>query len=207
MRGGVRLLETMRAGASGIALWPLHRARLAASAAALGVPLDLDDVELVLAQKLDVWDARVRLTVGARGDVTVEVGSLAAAPAKAWLDPAPFGQAGTRYCIYKTTRRAHYDARYGRARAHGADEALLVAPDGRVAEGTRTNVWIGRGGRLLTPSLSAGGLPGVMRAHLLATRDDTAEANLTPSDLFEADAVWLSNAVIGLVRVTVLPPR
>ena len=80
-------------------------------------------------------------------------------------------------------------------------EALLVDLHGEVVEGTRTSVWIRDGDRLWTPHLAAGGLPGVMRAHLLATRTDTGEDALRPDDLRAADAIYLSNALRGWMPV------
>lgn len=203
---GVSLLETMRAEAGRVALWPLHRARLAGSAAAFGVPLDASLVGLTVAEAVrHVADpARLRLTVDAAGKVRVEVLALSPRAEAVAVDPEPWRLGGARYCIHKTTERTAYDEALARAQALGADEALLVAPDGRLVEGTRTTVWVERGGRLLTPPLTSGGLPGVMRAHILARRADAAEADLTRDDLRAAEAVWLSNALHGLWRVRLI---
>ena len=210
MTDAVRLLETMRAeakhGLDAIALWPLHRSRLLASAAVFGVDVTAEALDEAVNAALSGLPSRVRLTVGMDGGIRVEAAPLAGQTlGRVIVDLEPFVEAGSRYCINKTTRRVHYDERLQRAHAQGADEVLLVAPDGRLVEGTRTTVWIERDGRFVTPSLDAGGLPGVMRAHLLATRSDTQEADLTPADLDAADAVWLSNAVVGLIPVRVLP--
>ena len=62
-------------------------------------------------------------------------------------------------------------------------------------------MWIEKQGRLLTPPLSAGGLPGVERAYLLETRPDAEEAVLTPADLERAEGIFLSNALRGMMRV------
>lgn len=203
---GIRLFETMRAIGGEVALWPHHRERLAASARAFGVPLQIADAENVLAAKIagHAAPARVRLSVGRQGDGRVELSPMTTPPATAWIDPEPFASLGTPYCVHKTTWRDHYDERLARARARGADEVILLTRDGRVGEGTWTTVWIERDGRFLTPPLSAGGLPGVMRAYLLETRGDTAEADLTPDDLVGAGTVWLSNAVVGLVPVSLV---
>ncbi len=203
---GIRLFETMRAVGGEVALWPLHRDRLVASARAFGVPLPSGAADDALHARLKALKApaRIRLSVGRTGDVRVEVAEMAPPPSTAWIDPEPFASLGTQYCVHKTTWRDHYDERTTRALAHGADEAILLTADGHVGEGTRTTVWIERDGRFLTPPLSAGGLPGVMRAYLLETRDDTAEASLTADDLVAADTVWLSNAVVGLVPISLV---
>lgn len=207
---GVRLLETMRADPAGegvgrIALWARHAERLSGSARALGYRYDPRTIEAAVTEAmagLPLAVARVRLTLGRTGDVRVETGPLPAPPATVWVDPEPFGEAGSRYCIHKTSRRGHYERRLARAHAAGADEVILLGPDGAVVEGSRTTVWAERDGSWCTPPRTAGGLPGVMRAELLALHPDTRESVLRERDLEAADRLWLSNAVVGLVPVT-----
>ncbi len=146
---------------------------------------------------------RVRLTLGASLDV--QASPLGPATFQTvWLCPDPLVEAGGPLCRHKTTDRAHYERPFAQAQARGADEALLINVGGEVVEGSRTSVWVRRGGRLLTPPLASGGLPGVLRAHLLETRPDAAEALLTPADLIGAQALYVSNALRGLVEVALL---
>ena len=204
---GLRLIETMRAEGGRVALVDLHLARLARSAAALGFDLDLDRVRDAVRGGVGEGAHVVRLTVGRGGDVLAEVRPLEDRPFRtAWIDPEPFAEAGTWVCRHKTTARAAYRARADRALARGADEAVLVNPDGLVTEGTRSTVWAERGGRLLTPPLTAGGLDGVFRAHVLATDARAGERDLTPDDLRAAEAVWLTNAVRGWMPVLLAAP-
>ena len=72
-----------------------------------------------------------------------------------------------------------------------------------MAEGSRTNVFIEKNGRLLTPPLSSGLLPGVLRAELIA-QGRAHEAVLTLDDLAGADAVFVGNSVRGLVKAEAL---
>jgi para-aminobenzoate synthetase/4-amino-4-deoxychorismate lyase len=55
---------------------------------------------------------------------------------------------------------------------------------------------------LYTPPLSCGLLDGVMRQHLLADARRVEERILYPEDLARAEAIYVSNAVRGLTRVT-----
>ncbi|WP_218830557.1 aminotransferase class IV [Rubrivirga marina] len=201
-----RLLETMRAEGGRIALLDRHLARLGASAVTLGYRADLDAVrERVEAEAAGGGVRGVRLTLGEEGDVRVESWPLADAPFRtAWIDPEPFGDAGTWRTAHKTTERAAYRARHDRAVARAADEAVLINGRGEVTEGTRTNVWAEIDGRLWTPPLDAGGLGGVMRAHVLDTRAEAGERRLTPGDLRAADAVFLSNALRGWMPVALV---
>ena len=65
------------------------------------------------------------------------------------------------------------------ARRAGADDALLLASGGELCCGTTANLLIQRQGQWLTPALSSGCLPGVMRAQLLE-RGLAEEADLSP---------------------------
>ena len=204
---GLRLVETMRAEGGRVALLDLHLARLARSGAALGFDVDPRRARDAVRGGVGEGAHALRLTVGRGGDVEVETRALEDDPFRtAWVDPEPLTEAGTWLTRHKTTARAHYAARYERARALGADEAVLVNADGLVTEGTRSTVWAERGGRLLTPALAAGGLGGVFRAHVLATDARAEEADLTPGDLRAAEAVWLTNAVRGRMRVRLTTP-
>ena len=65
-----------------------------------------------------------------------------------------------------------------------------------------SNVFLVRGGRLLTPVLDRCGIQGVMRSILIeAARGlgfEVSECRLTAKELEMADEVFLSNSVIGL---------
>ena len=200
----LRLLETMRAEGGRVALLDRHLARLERSAARFGYPLSTGAVRRRVAEAVADRDDTlgVRLTLGPGGEVAVETWTLAGGAFRtAALHPEPVAEAGGALCVHKTTRRGHYERRADWARARGVDEALLVNERGEVTEGTRTTVWAERAGRLWTPPLSSGGLPGVMREHLLATLPEAGEAMLSPDDLRTADALFLSNALRGWMPV------
>jgi len=89
------------------------------------------------------------------------------------------------------------------ARAQGADEALMLNTRGAVACASIANLFVIRDGRLETPPVSDGALPGTMRALALSL---AAQAGLTPAeislsgdDIAEADEVFLTNSVRGVV--------
>jgi len=86
------------------------------------------------------------------------------------------------------------------AREAGADEAVVLNTSGRLCDGSRTTLYVVRQGEALTPRAADGALPGVIR-RLLLEAGRTREAVLTPRDLAAADAVFLSNALMGIVTV------
>ena len=55
-------------------------------------------------------------------------------------------------------------------------------PDGRLTEGSRTNIFVERDGKLLTPPASRGLIPGILRAKLI-DEGKAEEAELTVDDL------------------------
>jgi D-alanine transaminase len=89
----------------------------------------------------------------------------------------------------------------------GALDAILVR-DGRVTEGTASNVFILRDGTLLTPPADLDLLPGVTRDVVLelARQHDirAEEARITETDLQHADEIWLTSSTREIVPVTLL---
>ena len=196
---GVRLIETMRRDADGVyPRLPLHLARLRGGAARFGWRWDEGAVRAALGSIPAGAARRVRHTRGAAGDVAVEHADCPP-PAPLWR----IGIATERldsadpWLGVKSTRRPAYE----RARAAlpaGIDEVLLLNERGELCDGTITNLFVRRDGRLVTPPARAGLLPGVLRAELLAT-GHAVEGVLRPDDLHGAEAVFVGNALRGLI--------
>jgi para-aminobenzoate synthetase/4-amino-4-deoxychorismate lyase len=204
------LLETMRWG-GGYDLLDRHLDRLRASAAYFGfsAPSDLEVQLQAFAEDLrNGVEYKVRLTLDRRGQLAVESTPLDAAPLplrRAVIFPEPV-DADDPFLRHKTTHRPLYERAFDWGLERGFDEAILVNERGEVTEGTRTNVFARRDGRLVTPPLASGGLGGVYRAHVLATHPEAVEDVLRPADLLSADAVYLCNALRGLCEVSVSLP-
>ncbi|AEW95053.1 MULTISPECIES: branched-chain amino acid transaminase [Streptomycetaceae] len=97
------------------------------------------------------------------------------------------------------------------ARAAGYDDAVLLDERGKVAEATTANVLVVKGDRLLTPPASADILPGITRDTVLTLAADlgldTAECELGPADLYQADEVLLTGTGVGITPVTEVSGR
>jgi para-aminobenzoate synthetase/4-amino-4-deoxychorismate lyase len=204
------LLETMRWN-GGYDLLDRHLDRLRASAAYFGFPVPSDLEAQLKAHAEDLRNGieyRVRLTLDRRGCLSIESTPLDAAPLplrRAVVFPEPV-DTDDPFLRHKTTHRRLYERAFDWGLDRGFDEAILVNERGEVTEGTRTNVFARRDGRLITPPLSSGGLGGVYRAHVLATHPEAVEGVLRPTDLLSADAVYLCNALRGLCEVSVSLP-
>lgn len=97
------------------------------------------------------------------------------------------------------------------ARQAGADEALFFNTRGELCEATTSNVFLVRGGELLTPPLSSGCLPGTMRRRVLEfcakASISAREVNLTALDLAAAEQVFITSAIRGVVPVSGIDGR
>lgn len=96
----------------------------------------------------------------------------------------------------------------GEARRQGADDALLLNARGDVAEASVANVFVVRGGTLLTPPTTDGALDGINRRAVLEIARDLgipAEVRtLGRMDLFGADEAFLTGTGAGILRVRAL---
>ena len=90
-------------------------------------------------------------------------------------------------------------------------EGLMLDRDGWVIEGTMTNVFVLEGNRLTTPILDVAGVAGMQRDRLMSKcvgeRLDCLEGRISRDRLLGAEAVYLTNSVIGLWWVARLDDR
>lgn len=219
---GDGLFETMRAEAGRAPLLARHLARLRAGAAVLGLPVPFAEAALAeavagLLRAAGLGDAALRLTLtrgpGPRGllppaEPTPTV-LLAAFPLPAPPPPA-------RAAIATVTRRNEHSPlsrlkalgyldnllALQEARAAGADEALLLNTAGRLACATTASLFLIEGGRLLTPPVAEGALPGITRALVIEAAAafglGCREEPLPPHRLQTAEGAFLTSSLVGI---------
>ncbi len=204
---GFDLIETMAfTPESGIPLLELHLERLKTSAAALGFLLDrhaLRNAIQALCFEADA-PARLRLVVARSGAYSLEIADMPPAL------PAPVVCAVLRLAVdegdwrlgHKTSDRSFYAAGLQAAQSAGAHEALFIRDDGLMTEGSFTSIFLARDGRLLTPPLHLGLLPGVLRRSLIDA-GRAVEAQLRFDDL--EGGFLIGNAVRGLLPARLHP--
>jgi branched-chain amino acid aminotransferase len=93
----------------------------------------------------------------------------------------------------KTTSYADNVVALSRAHDQGASEAIFANTRGDLCEGTGSNVFLVRDGRLVTPPLSSGCLAGITR-ELVVEWCDVGEIDLPLSALVEADEAFLTSS-------------
>jgi branched-chain amino acid aminotransferase len=97
------------------------------------------------------------------------------------------------------------------AQARGAEEAVLLNLKGEIAEGASTNVFVVRGGTLLTPLLETGILAGITREVVLELAEGLGiprrEQALVPEDLLSADEAFLTSTTREVVPIRTVDGR
>jgi para-aminobenzoate synthetase/4-amino-4-deoxychorismate lyase len=194
----IDLIETMAFDpSSGIANLEQHLERMKTSAAELGFTFDrhLARNELQAATFRCRDRRKVRLLLSPSGHMAIESRSLLKTvpqPLEVALAPSPLPADDFRL-RHKTSDRSLYNE--ARAKS-GADEVVFVDKEGFLTEASSSNVFVERSSMLLTPPLSRGLLPGVLR-RLLIEEGRAEEADLRPEDL--QDGFFVGNAVRGLI--------
>ncbi|KVC40513.1 chorismate-binding protein [Burkholderia diffusa] len=206
---GFQLFETTGATrADGIRHLERHLARLRRSADAFGFRLDADALRREIDARCAALDGdgpyRMKLTLAKDGAIDITAAALKPLPAGpvGVMLASAHGFASTRaddaLLLHKTTRRADFDRAWQAAEALGGFDMLFVNERGEVTEGGRSNLFVKLDGQWVTPPLSSGVLPGVMRGVLLDDRTFGAEERIvTLDDLARADALLLTNALRG----------
>ena len=127
--------------------------------------------------------------------VLVVTGPPSTWPATAAVATVPFtrnptgGLAGV-----KSTSYAENVLALARAHDAGASEAIFADVHGRLSEGTGSNVFVVRDGRLLTPSLATACLAGITRELVLEVCEGEESEALTLDDLRSADEAFLTSS-------------
>ncbi|BBL78183.1 2-keto-4-methylthiobutyrate aminotransferase [Rubrobacter xylanophilus] len=91
------------------------------------------------------------------------------------------------------------------AAVRGADEAILLNTADMLAGASAANVFLVRGGGLITPEVDAGALPGVARGVVLELAGrlglEVEERPVEPGELAAAEGCFLTNALMGIMPV------
>ena len=191
-----------------------HLQRMQVSAKAFRIPFDSVMAEQLVFSTCASLDKnisyRLRLDLAINGELsfTTAVIDPISQPVKIfWAQDILPGDvtmfSGDALLRHKMSHRTLYDQAWQKAVQLGGFDALFVNELGFVTEGGRTSIFVKPQGssEWLTPPVSAGLLPGVMRAALLHDPSMNArEANLTINDVSMAEGIILSNALRGAIK-------
>ena len=193
-RAPLELIETLR-HKNGFVRLEAHLARMRSSAQLLGLAFDAEAARAALDQAVAGRSGplRVRLTLDEEGYHRAIAADLPPSPSHWTFRLAPEAtQSGDRLLRHKTSWRTLYDQPHP-----DCDELVFCNERGELTEGARSNIFVKRGDVLLTPSLEAGLLPGILRAELLE-QGRARQAVLRPEDL--DGEMYFGNSLRGLIR-------
>jgi branched-subunit amino acid aminotransferase/4-amino-4-deoxychorismate lyase len=218
---GVGLFETFRTWSGHAPLLEAHKARMLQSAGDLRIPLDparLPDrkaVRSLVEAQGGSTDRIVRITAtgGSQSDSLVWMRSPFSIDGKTPMPPALRVELGTLTISPDDPLARHKTLNYWSRRIaaemaghRGFHETLVLNRKGVYGEGGYSNLFVVAGDRLLTPSLKAPILPGIMRRLVLELAKEIGwpakeVAGIRERQLLEADEVFLTNSVRGIFAV------
>ncbi len=232
---GYGLFETMRSYDGCVFALDRHLDRLMRSARKLALDAALDSIELERGiyrtmEANALSNSRIRLTVTAGdGERSVSppvsgVLTTIIVAEKLIVPPPAAYEKGLRAVVADTRRNsrsalsgmkstAYMDSLIARheAAAAGADDAILLNERGLVAECSTSNIFIVSGGRLLTPPVDCGILPGITREIMLELAGKleipAVEIEIRLDDLYKADEAFITNSIIEIIPIVAVDGR
>ena len=163
------LIETMRVSDRGeVYLLERHLERLSKSARHFAFDCDLEKIRAVISRgtPADGSPVCLRLTLSKDGFASVEQSSLPQGYAQQLRLSSVRVNSADMFLYHKTTVRGIYEEARRECDEH--TDAILSNERGEITESTIMNLAVFRNGKWVTPQLSCGLLPGVMREELLA---------------------------------------
>ena len=177
-----------------------HLERLTKASRYFAFPFDPEELRQKIEEECQVCDShqdyRLRITLSKSGEIELSRQILSPlspsfCKAKLCLQEADLNQSFT---YFKTTHRPHLSL--------GKQEIIYHNAAGELLETSIGNLVLKINGKLYTPPIRLGILPGIYRQHLLET-GQVEEKVLTVPDLDQAEAVYGCNAVRGLYELRI----
>ena len=177
----------------------LHLERMCKSAANLKFKFEIVKIKEKILEINSQSCLRCRLTL--RLDGTINLTTAPLSPnSKSWV----LGLSGSilsssdPWLLHKSSNRVLYDAERENL-PDGIDEFIYLNERNEVCEGTITNIFVKIAGQRLTPPLSSGCLPGVLRRKKIEAASCKVKI-ITFSDLQGAEKITVGNALRGEIE-------
>lgn len=177
-----------------------HLERLTKASRYFAYPFDPEELRQRIEEECQVCDAnqdyRLRIILSKSGEIELSRQILTPlspkfCQAKLCLQEADLNQS---FAYFKTTHRPHLSL--------GEQEIIYHNAAGELLETSIGNLVLKINGKLYTPPISLGILPGIYRQHLLET-GQVEEKVLTVADLNQAETIYGCNAVRGLYELRI----
>lgn len=228
---GDGLFETMAFRAGTIEFIDAHFARLIEGCRRLNIKFtqadELNNELNTVCQSFDGNDAIVKVIitrgVGGRGYLATNdvepTRIISTHPLPEY--PTHYRQTGvkTRLCTHTLSENSvlagikhlnRLDQVLARNEWHDSDivEGIMLDQVGKVIEGTMSNVFMVKEGKLLTPMLDRSGVAGIMRAQTIFLANElnipVIETHIHIGDFMMADEIFITNSIIGIWPVSVM---
>lgn len=208
---GFGLFETIRYSRRRLSFWASHWQRMQASAKVLRIDCDFDEAAILdairsLIAQDELVECMVKLSLVRAAEgvrMLVYARPLVDAPEVVALKLETLFPLNPQSLLagHKTHNYMENFALMERARAEGFYDAIRLDPLGHLTETTVGNLFIIAKGRLLTPCLVHGILPGTIRRAVLE-RFDAEQGSYYPDVLEQAEAVFMTNSGAGLLPIS-----
>lgn len=228
---GDGLFETMRAHGGDLPWWPRHWARLQRGAHALRLTLPDEaqarETSLAALQADGARDAALKLHVARAGAGRGYAPATPSLPAALHVSVHPLPETPTSIALrWCATRLALQPALAGLKHCNrleqvlarieweqlddpaerGTFDGLMRSTRGDVVSAVSANVFIRIDGRWITPCVDRCGVAGVMRAWVIE-QCDVLQRRVSPAQVEACEALFLTNAVRGILPVARLGTR
>ena len=222
---GDGIFTTMQVRGGSIQLWPLHLQRLQRSAAQLGFgAIDWQSVQQQAQAAITAPEQVIKILIsrgeGGRGYATAEVAapgiyiSVSAMPdyRLAQQQGISLGMATLKLAVQPLLAGLKHNNRLEQVllkqelATTAYDDLLVLDQQGFITEVSAANVFLHRDGAWHTPELRRAGVAGVMRQHILQ-QADIALINWSITELASVDAIFICNALMGIVPVRSIEGR
>lgn len=215
---GDGVFETLLVNKALPAWWDRHWSRLLRGTAALGIPAPSElAVRRACATLMNAESGACVLKiictrgVGGRG-YRPPATTMPTIIVSTYPEPDPVGPVDLRWCqtpwaiqprlagikhlnrLEQVLARAEWDD-------PGIFDGIVCDTEDRVVSATSANLFALVGGRWLTPRLDRCGIAGIVRGWLLDEVPEAAQADLSAAEVSHADALFLCNAVRGILPV------
>jgi branched-subunit amino acid aminotransferase/4-amino-4-deoxychorismate lyase len=221
---GYGVFETVKVQGEGPVFLPEHLQRLQFGLAALGMQLpdSLETIaercrELTAANAIERGFLKIICVLDEQGKTETIIHTGSRFYEKEYATGYRLGLAEarrnetSRLCQIKSLNYAENILEQRAASARGFDEALFLNIAGHVSEACRANIFWIKDGRVFTPSLSCGILPGIIRRKIIELcvflNVPVCEGSFGLDELRGGDEIFLTSSLLEIMPVSLFETR
>ena len=182
----------------------IERLNKSIKALSLGLPINIEDVENFIRKK-NIQNKALKITVTDK-NVVYSIRDIKYKN-KDYINgfkvrvSKVLRNSTSRIGIFKTLNYLENIIEYELCQSSGFNESIFFNEQGFLCEGCTSNIFIIKDKKIYTPSIECGLLPGIVRQWIVKNFD-VIEAKITKDELLNSDEVFLTNSLVGVIKVT-----